>query len=1060
VKAISGSLFAREVLGTMRTDTDRARAVCRLIGRALAAIGAASSPRQVLDCLALPLVHALGLDDAAIEDAGEFVAVRAATDGILIVGGWGADLRRLREHSRRTTAGARWWIGINGRQFLIVDARAAYARRSTGFDLEVLADDLESASALAALLARGGSGEFEEAAAAAASSDRHRVAVSRTLEAGVEAALLRLTSGFCRRRGQAPLAAGMSDAMTVIYRVLFLLFAEARGLVPDWHPTYRRSYTIESLRSVVERGGRSGVWEALQAISRLAHSGCRAGALKVTPFNGRLFAPASAPLADTTRLSDNDAADALSALTTRSGRTGRERISYTDLGVEQLGAVYEGVLDFVPVREGGTVRLVSTGRRKATGTFYTPRPMTEYLVRRTLAPLVNGAPPERVLSVRVLDPAMGSGAFLVAACRYLAEAYERALLQEGSIGPDDLSPAVRAGFRRMVAQRCLYGVDRNPTAVQLARLSLWLSTLAADRPLTFLDHHLRAGNSLVGASPRDVQRQPPAPAKRSRSGLRPLPLFVGDAMNASIAATVNERVRVANTPDDTVAIVREKERTLAALDRSGAPLAAWRMLCDAWCSAWFVADDMAPQLWTALEQSIVGYASGLPPDIERRWRAALDDAARREQTFHWEMEFPEVFFDDEGRPRAEPGFDAVLGNPPWDMLRGTEAARLTRFARQSGCYTWQADGHLNLYQLFAERMLKLTRTGGRFGLLMPSGLLADYGSSHLRRVLFEQNRIDALLGFDNRAAIFPIHRGIRFSLVTGTRGGTSMTLPARFGLHAADVLDHVPDEGAVPEAAHVPLSLVRDFSGESLALPEITSEADRAILAKVLSRVPPLASTDGWGARFGRELNATDDKPLFASSGLGVLEGKLIGPFEVDPSRATTFIPESNAARALGGRPFARPRLGYREVASSSNRLTLIAAMIPAMTVTTHTIFCLKTPLPLEVQWFLCGVFNSFVANYLIRLRGGTHVPAAVIHRLPVPCWPPDRAEVRHIALLAERISRTRAPDVEAELNARVADLYGLGARDLDHILSTFPLVEHGVRAAAAHAFSGLFSAI
>jgi hypothetical protein len=134
--------------------------------------------------------------------------------------------------------------------------------------------------------------------------------------------------------------------------------------------------------------------------------------------------------------------------------------------------------------------------------------------------------------------------------------------------------------------------------------------------------------------------------------------------------------------------------------------------------------------------------------------------------------------------------------------------------------------------------------------------------------------------------------------------------------------------------------------------------------------------------------------------------------------------------------------------------------MIPAMTVTTHTIFCLKTPLPLEVQWFLCGVFNSFVANYLIRLRGGTHVPAAVIHRLPVPCWPPDRAEVRHIALLAERISRTRAPDVEAELNARVADLYGLGARDLDHILSTFPLVEHGVRAAAAHAFSGLFSAI
>ncbi|HWK11214.1 MAG TPA: N-6 DNA methylase [Vicinamibacterales bacterium] len=1059
MKAISGSLFSLEVLGDLAGDRDRGGVLCRLAAHALAALGPASSPRHIADRLARPLATLACMDDSVVDDAGEFVVLRGADDAVIVVGAWGADIRRLREQSRPLTPRtARWWIGVNGRQLVVIDARTAYTRRSTVVDLELLGEDLDGAAAVAALLERSGSGRLLGAAAAALRSDTHRIAVSRTLTSGVETALLRLTEGLLGRRQRSGLLdAAMAEALTVVYRILFLHFAEARGLVPQWHPTYRRSYTIESLRDVVERGGRTGVWDAVQAISRLAHRGCRAGALRVTPFNGRLFAPTSAPTADTARINDAAAAEAVLALTTRSGERGRARISYTDLGVEQLGAVYEGVLDFTAVRDGAVVRLERTGRRKATGTFYTPRSMTEYLVRRTLAPLVRDAAPERVLSVRLVDPAMGSGAFLVAACRYLADAYERALLRDGSIAADDVSPADRAGFRRAVAQKCLYGVDRNPTAVQLARLSLWLCTLAADRPLTFLDHHLRTGNSLVGVSPQDVRRQPPVSSGFTR---RPLPLFGDDDLHASLASTVHQRLTLANTPDDVVEAVHEKERVLAALDRSGAPLGTWRALCDAWCAAWFTRDGMTPQLWGALEQSLAGRPSGLPPDIERRWREALEETARRERAFHWDLEFPEVFFDESGSPLASPGFDAVLGNPPWDMLRGTEAAPLSAFARQSGCYVCHGDGHLNLYQLFAERMLKLTRAAGRFGLLMPAGLIADHGSADLRRVLFDQCRIDALLGFDNRAAIFPIHRGIKFTLITGTRDAASPALPARFGLISADVLDDVPDEGVPPDAVHVPLSLIRDFSGEPLAVPEIACDADRAILAGVLARIPLLAADDGWGARFGRELNATDDKPLFAASGLPVLEGKLIAPFEVDAERATAFISSADAERALGGRPFARPRLGYREVAASSNRLTLIAAIIPAMSVTTHTIFCLKTSLPAEAQWFLCGVFNSLVANYLIRLRGGTHVPAAVIHRLPVPCPPMGDSRVRDIARLAERMSHRKTLEDEAELNARAADLYQIDAPDLTHVLSTFPLVEDGLKSAIAAAFSSLSSAI
>src|SRR6185436_3613309 len=128
-------------------------------------------------------------------------------------------------------------------------------------------------------------------------------------------------------------------------------------------------------------------------------------------------------------------------------------------------------------------------RRKQTGTFYTPQSLAEFVVRRTLAPLVRNATTDDILALRVVDPAMGSGAFLVAACRYLSRAYESALIDEGRCAETDLDAETRAGIRRAIAVRCLAGVDRNPVAVQLARLSLWLTSLARDKPLTFLDHH-------------------------------------------------------------------------------------------------------------------------------------------------------------------------------------------------------------------------------------------------------------------------------------------------------------------------------------------------------------------------------------------------------------------------------------------------------------------------------------------------------------------------------------------------------------------------------------------
>ena len=226
---------------------------------------------------------------------------------------------------------------------------------------------------------------------------------------------------------------------------MFLLFAEARALVPVWHPVYRDSYSLDALARGrrTARTARSGLWDALRAIARLAHAGCRAGDLQVTPFNGRLFAPARTPLAERRNLDDEAARRAMLALSTRpsADRAGRERIAYRDLGVEQLGAVYETLLDYKPARRRRAARRrrgrprvelrAGSGSRKATGTFYTPQPIAEYVVRRTLGPLVRDAEPDRILQLRVVDPSMGSGAFLVAACRYLAAAYEAALVRTG-----------------------------------------------------------------------------------------------------------------------------------------------------------------------------------------------------------------------------------------------------------------------------------------------------------------------------------------------------------------------------------------------------------------------------------------------------------------------------------------------------------------------------------------------------------------------------------------------------------------------------------------------------
>lgn len=1099
MNGISGTLltrfFAQEVLFTQfqgRLGEDRIAAAHSAFRGwwtgFTKSTGPASSLRTVWDRGVAPVVQLLGYDlDEPSHDSQAMLhacgrTLHASIDVFAV--SWGQDLARVWQAAAcRDDVENRWCLCFNGVGLRLVDAWRAYSDRHLAFDLEALATTRDSFAICWAVLraaalrrASGGPSLFEQLIDASAV---HAVRVNSSLRQGVLEFLSELLTSLAitsRRPSRPPspeqLTAALEGSLTVVYRVLFLLFAEARGLVPVWHPVYRHSYTIASLRAVVEGASPPrGLWDALRAISRLAREGCVAGDLTVTPFNGRLFAPASVdsgPGPDERSLQR-----ALLAIsTTPAGPRGRQRIDYRDLGVEQLGAVYEGVLDYRPVWSNGrtpTVRMCRGGReRKTTGTFYTPRSITEYLVRQTLRPLTRGVSSTGILTLRVLDPAMGSGAFLVAACRYLARAYEAALTREGACTPGELTESDRCTFRRLIAQRCLFGVDLSRMAVQLSRLSLWLATLAADRPLTFLDHHLKSGDSLLGVTPDDLARRPPPSSTRSRSKAGPasFPLFDDDAFEATVKSAVADRVRLAIEPGDTLPAVREKERLLARLAAPAGALQRWRQAADLWCACWFWPDEPAPSrtLFTALSDRIMRGHSALAEDrVDALLQPAREIAGRR-RFFHWALEFPEAFFEADGRPRPDPGFDAVVGNPPWEMLRADSGnretkdalGRRTRFIKEAGVYRHQSRGHINLYQTFLERAVQLTRQGGRLGLALPSGLLTDAAAAPLRRLILERCDTESLVLLDNRDRVFPIHRSVRIALITTTRGRRTRELSCRAGVRNPEALDAV--EGSAPDffRVHLTPGFLARVSGAALAIPELRWGWQAALIERITATFGPLGSVDGWNLAFGRELNATEDARWFAASGPGlvVLEGKHVTPFRAHLERCRRWIPGAALHRAApGSRP--RARLAYREVASATNRLTLIAAIVPARAVTTHTLFCLKTPTPVVEQAFLCGMLNSFVANFLVRLFVTTHVTAAVIRRLCVPR--PDRTDplFRRIAALSGRLaSRQRGwTDDYARLQALAARAYGLDTRELEQVLSTFPLVEPGVKTAVLEWF-------
>ncbi len=686
-------------------------------------------------------------------------------------------------------SGATWGILTNGRLWRLYHTDTAQQQeRYYEVDLEALTrhGSPEDFRYFYAFFRRAA---FDDQPLGVADILRESTAAARAIGDGLRRqvydALRHLAQGFLDYRGNqltpdpTTLKQIYDNSLTVLYRLLFVLYAEARELLPlRASPAYRNEHSlfsvardvatrIDSGRSLLPTG--SALWARLRDLCDIINEG--SPPLQVATFNGGLFDPQRHRFLVQHTVGDARLASAIDLLTRLDG----EIIDYRDLAERHLGTIYEGLLEqhlspIAPTADGWTIDLLdSAGARHRSGSYYTPDFVVQYILAQTLRPVLEQASApattdaERVaavLAVNVCDPAMGSGHFLVGAMEYIA----RYLLELG-VSPDNSSGEQEsdlAFWKRRVAQSCIYGVDLNPLAVELAKLSLWLATAAKDRPLSFLDHHLRCGNALVGARLTDLQQRPQQPTSATRraqkqaaqlSAAGQTSMLDDDAFRRSMSLAVDSLWLIESSPARTVADVKQQEA--AYLDLRAELARQYLKVADLYAALRL--GLVAP---AELHASLVDYVAGkslaaLPKVVELAEQARALIAEHR--PLHWELEFPEVFFDRHGQPLGDAaGFDAVVGNPPY--VRQELLAPLKPYLQDAFAETYH--GVADLYVYFYQRGVELLQPGGRMAYIVTNKWMrAGYGES-LRGYFAENAIIHEIIDFGHapifaEADVFP-----------------------------------------------------------------------------------------------------------------------------------------------------------------------------------------------------------------------------------------------------------------------------------------------------------------
>ncbi|MCX9076208.1 MAG: N-6 DNA methylase [Candidatus Methanoperedens sp.] len=565
------------------------------------------------------------------------------------------------------------------------------------------------------------------------------------------------------------------NTMILLYRLLFLLYAEGKGLLDLRVPHYE-SYSFDKLKKMVKEKQDGPVQNRylpvgmellsrLKSLFRLIDHGSEALGIPknefyVPPYNGGLFDPEKHPELEKWTIGDMFLADAIDLLSrSRVNGSGRGFVDYSTLEIRHLGSIYEGLLEyklriadedlvvnggewlkledynkerkqkknfsdfdeFDRVKKGQLYLATDKGERKATGSYYTPDYIVNYIVKNTVSPVIEEKWKEAeakqqsfvdaTLSVKVLDPAMGSGHFLVGSIEFLTgklliaaqkDIESGRLVEDAHLTPD--------WARREVVAHCIYGVDLNELAVELAKVGLWLTTISKDKPLSFLDHRLKQGNSLIGARLEDLPYYPDVNSKKKEKKVKDVAqqTFEVEIERPFFDKIVKILNSLTDINDDTIENIHKKKDIFEKLVNSPEYLRI-KALANLHTSIYFgvVTTEFNKQpkdgyykiLW-ALRKDEEGWRK----DTNREWFGKARRLAEEKNFFHWELEFPEIFFEG-GAPKENSGWDVVVGNPPYVRQEQLGSEDKQYFKLNYAVYHGVAD----LYVYFFERGHILSR---------------------------------------------------------------------------------------------------------------------------------------------------------------------------------------------------------------------------------------------------------------------------------------------------------------------------------------------------------------
>lgn len=921
------------------------------------------------------------------------------------------------------------------------------------------------------------------------------------LAAQVEIALRVLGSGFLEanpdlatrlKSGEIDLTEWFNELLRLIYRLIFLMVAEDRNLLHpetatrDARKLYREGYSLAALRASCVRAAtwdkHHDRYEGIKIVFRALAHGQEALGL---PALGGLFNDDKLPHLETARLRNRAFMEALYRLSWLSDKTGMAPVNWRAMETEELGSVYESLLELQPQlgEDGKTLHFASEAaeqkgnQRKTSSSYYTPDSLVQALLDIALDPVLDETeakaddPAQALLNLAIIDPACGSGHFLLAAARRIATRLAR-IRAEGTPALADFRHALRD-----VARCCIYGVDRNPMAVELTKVALWIETVDPGLPLGFFDAQIRCGDALLGVfdlkvledgipdaaykplsgDNKDVARY--YAQKNRRETEEKGQISQGFGFNRA-RDLMRDFEALRAMPENTVEQIEAKAERLRTLTAEGAARWTLTRACDFYVAAFLSSKHEGGQY--AGPDGLPRRGAETLPTSGTIWEllrgvspfgplvSAATDVTGKARVLHWPLEFPDVM--------ARGGFDVVLGNPPWDtmspdykeffstydpnvrhlspaeqkvayeeFLRDPKIAErwerhcealyaAVHFIKSSGRYRLFAEGNLgkgdfNVYRMFVETALAATRSGRVAAQFVPEGLYNGANATAIRKELFTNFRLEGLAGFENTKGIwFPaVDTRMKFCLYVAWKGGNTTRIPAAFRVNSTEKLQSL----MAGRTLSIPVAIVEEFSPDAVAVMEFAAQSEIDVCAKMYGPYPQFGTEiKGTAYRhYMREVDMGTDRGLFVEGddGLPVFEGRMIDAYDY---RAKGYVSGRGRAAVWDDLPFGSPnkriqpqwrilpgnvpdklagrvdryRIGFGDVASPTNQRGLVAALLPAESISGHKVPTIEFAIGGDEYMLLwLGIANSLAMDYIVRKKVSLTMSYTIMDTLPFP---------------------------------------------------------------------------